>query len=111
MEQKAKRRQVIEEYLLGGTTTRKLAEKYECHYSTVSRWTMGKKEKKKESLLRKTSEPQTARVWEELPKDVAGLEQELYLMRIRLELLEAVIDIADEQFGTDMRKKAGTRQS
>jgi len=32
-------------------------------------------------------------------------------MRIRLELLEAVIDIADEQFGTDMRKKAGTRQS
>jgi hypothetical protein len=26
-------------------------------------------------------------------------------------LLEATIDISDEQFGTDMRKKVGTRQS
>ena len=39
------------------------------------------------------------------------LQEELRLSQIRVLLLEATIDIADERFGTDMRKKVGARQS
>jgi hypothetical protein len=48
---------------------------------------------------------------ESMPTDVAWLQQELRLSKIKILLLEATIDISDEQFGTDMRKKVGPRQS
>ena len=43
--------------------------------------------------------------------DVKWLQEELRLSQIRVLLLEATIDIADEKFGTSMRKKVGARQS
>ena len=48
---------------------------------------------------------------EGMPSDVNQLQEALRIARIRIELLEATIDIADEQLGADIRKKAGTRQS
>jgi hypothetical protein len=43
--------------------------------------------------------------------DVKRLQEELRLSQIRVLLLEATIDIADERYGTNMRKKVGARQS
>jgi hypothetical protein len=43
--------------------------------------------------------------------DVGSLQEEVQMLKIRILLLEATIDISDEQFGTSMRKKVGTRQS
>jgi hypothetical protein len=47
----------------------------------------------------------------ELPDDVQGLKEALRLAQIKIALLEATIDIADEQLGANIRKKAGARQS
>jgi hypothetical protein len=71
-----------------------------------------KKQIKKRELLNprpiiKTPLPEL----ESMPTDVAWLQEELRMSRIRVLLLEATIDISDEQFGTNMRKKVGTRQS
>ena len=41
------------------------------------------------------------------PGTVEELQEALRLSRIKIELLETMIDISDEQFGTDIRKKAG----
>jgi hypothetical protein len=43
--------------------------------------------------------------------DVKKLQEELRLSQICVLLLEATIDIADENFGTSMRKKVGSSQS
>jgi transposase len=102
--------QVINEYLSGGTSGRKLARKYGYGPSTIQRWVMaGKKEKEKLQLLRaaKLSEKQE----QEMPTDVKQLQEALRDSRLKVCLLEAMIDISDEQFGTNIRKKAGTRPS
>jgi hypothetical protein len=46
-----------------------------------------------------------------MPGTVEELQEALRLSQLKVELLEAMIDISDEQFGTDIRKKAGARQS
>jgi hypothetical protein len=46
-----------------------------------------------------------------MPADIKELQEALRLSRLKVDLLEAMIDISDEQFGTDIRKKAGTSQS
>jgi hypothetical protein len=48
---------------------------------------------------------------EKMPTDIKQLQEELRMSRLKVDLLEAMIDISDEQFGTDIRKKAGTRPS
>ena len=107
------KKQIIEEYLAGGVSLRTLAKQYNrCHIS-IYRWIMAvKKQNKKRELLNpkpiiKIPVPEL----ESMPTDVAWLQKELRLSKIKILLLEATIDISDEQFGTDMRKKVGTRQS
>jgi hypothetical protein len=61
---------------------------------------------KPEAVIRKVlPEP------EPISTNVEWLQEELRLSQIRVLLLEATIDIADEKFGTSMRKKVGARQS
>jgi hypothetical protein len=47
----------------------------------------------------------------DMPDNVEQLQEELRITRIRLQLMEAMVDIADEQLGTQIRKKVGARQS
>lgn len=107
------KKQVIEEYLAGGVSLRTLARQYNRCPTSIYRWIMAeKKQNKKRELLNpkpiiKTPLPEL----ESMPTDVAWLQQELRLSKIKILLLEATIDISDEQFGTDMRKKVGPRQS
>ena len=70
-----------------------------------------KKQKKKGELLKSVSVVTPLPVLESMSTDVGWLQEELRLSKIRILLLEATIDISDEQFGTSMRKKAGARQS
>ncbi len=107
------KKRIIEEYLAGGVSLRTLAKQYNRCTTSIYRWIMAeKKQNKKRELLNprpiiKIPLPEL----ESMPTDVAWLQEELRLSKIRILLLEATIDISDEQFGTDMRKKVGTRQS
>jgi len=110
MEKQSIKDQVVGEYFQGGTSTRKLGRKYGYGNGTVSRWVMaGAKEKDKQEKLRGAK--LVLKQAEIMPSDVKQLQEELRMSRLKVSLLEAMIDISDEQFGTDIRKKAGTRPS
>ena len=110
MDKSKEKEQVIIEYLAGGATTRSLAKKSGYSCATVSRWVMAeKKEKDKLALLQASKFAVKAK--EEMPADVKQLQEALRDSQLKICLLEAMIDISDEQFGTDIRKKAGTRPS
>jgi len=110
MENQSIREQVVSEYFQGGTSTRKLGRKYGYGNSTISRWVMaGAKDKDKYKKL--VAAKLVLKQVEIMPSDVKQLQEELRMSRLKVSLLEAMIDISDEQFGTDIRKKAGTRPS
>jgi transposase-like protein len=96
---------------------RKLAYKYDYDHNVIYKWIMAyQRENRKQRLLNpgaaiKTPLPEVELVAADMPTYVKLLQEELRLSQIRVLLLEATIDIADEKFGTDMRKKVGARQS
>ena len=50
-------------------------------------------------------------VKEELPNEVVALKALLRKERLKNELLNNIIDIADKELGTNIRKKSGTERS
>ena len=57
------------------------------------------------------SDPQRANLDETpLPTDVTQLQQELRKAQLKNKLLNAIIDIAEEQLEIDIRKKSGTKR-
>ena len=108
MDNKKQKHKIIAEYLLGGTSTRKLAKKYGYGPVTISRWVMAHQRKTKQHPLKYSKAVLESK---EIPSTVEELQEALRLSQLKVELLEAMIDISDEQFGTDIRKKVGARQS
>ncbi len=109
MDEKRKRHEIVAEYLIGETTTRKLAMKYGYGHSTISRWVMAHQRKSKQQPLSYSKAVLESQ--QEMLSTVEELQEALRLSRLKIDLLEAMIDISDEQFGTEIRKKAGARQS
>ena len=113
------KQQIIFEYLSGDISLRKLAFKYDYDHNVIYKWIMAyQRENRKERLLnpgavakKALPEADLAAGDIKMPTDVKWLQEELRLSQIRVLLLEATIDIADERFGTSMRKKVGARQS
>ncbi|MFD2144559.1 hypothetical protein [Mucilaginibacter antarcticus] len=102
MDKQKHKQKIIAEYLLGGTSTRKLAIKYGYGHVTISRWVMAHEryvDKKGLRFSKAVMEPDGP-----LPTDIHELQEALRISRLKVELLEAMIDISDEQFGTDIRK-------
>lgn len=109
--------QVVKEYSLGGVGVRTLAKRYNYHFTTIAKWIMQDKKKRSKKGLAKAGQEtarKSNRIHElptEIPSDIEGLQEALRLAQIKIALLEATIDIADEQMGANIRKKAGARQS
>jgi hypothetical protein len=88
---------------------RKLALKYGCAHVTISRWVMAHKKYGKKQPLQASLD--VLKPGAAMPEDVGELKAALRLALIKVEFLETMIDISDEEFGTNIRKKAGTGQS
>jgi transposase-like protein len=111
MNQDELKERVIKDYLLSGTSVRTLAKRYGYHHSTMSRWVMAyKKRNEKQALLKRASEFEPQQKGK-MSTNVEELQEQLYRSQVKIQLLEATIDIADEQLGANIRKKAGPRQS
>lgn len=109
MDKRKEKQEIIAEYLSGGISTRKLGNKYGYSHITISRWVMAHKKYGKKQPLGVSKA--VLEGGGPMPEDIEGLQEALRLSRLKVDLLEAMIAISDEQFGTDIRKKAGTRQS
>jgi transposase len=97
---KRKALRIVQEREVRGTSFRTLAKKYGISHSRIYR--MVKKEE--------TGGLPEGRE-EELPDDVKQLKELLRKERLKTELLNNIIDIADKELGTNIRKKSGTRRS
>jgi antitoxin component HigA of HigAB toxin-antitoxin module len=97
---KSKEEKIISDHLTQGISFRSLALKYGISYSRAYRIVKTDK-----------STPAEKSVQEELPEDIAMLKALLRKERLKNELLNNIIDIADKELGINIRKKPGTRQS
>lgn len=48
---------------------------------------------------------------EQDPEDVTALRRELELAKLKIEALNTLIDVAEDQLKIDIRKKSGARRS
>ena len=112
MGQEEVRRKVVEEYVGGRVTLRELGRRYGIGSSTVQRWVkQAEAVGGIEELERREMKGElTARQKRELPVEVKELRKEVEEARLYNELLNAMIDIAEEQMGVDIRKKHGAKR-
>jgi transposase len=108
MGQERKQRDAVEAYLRGGVTLRELEARYKVPHSTIHRWVKEFEsglttEQLKASMERRKKQG-------ELPVEVGELQRQLEEERLRTELLNVMIDIAEEQMGVEIRKKSGAKQ-
>ncbi|TWJ00658.1 hypothetical protein JN11_01914 [Mucilaginibacter frigoritolerans] len=113
MEHERLRDQVRKDYLSGLCSYRSLAERYGCSSSTIHRLVMGKSKKAPKRGAERIEGwvQRTSGLNQEMPTGVDELQEELRMAMLKIELLETMIDIADEKLGANIRKKAGARQS
>ena len=100
---------IIAEYLLGDTTYRKLGAKHGVDFRAVHHWVtkfQGKEVKRSKTKIKLNDDLPK----EVLPTDVKQLQEELRKAKLHNKLLNAIIDIAEEQLKIDIRKKSGTKQ-
>ena len=106
------KRQVVADYLSGKVNVTNLARRYNYTRQTIYRWVEESRNKLDENADMAKKKIKAPKIIEEpIPTDIKQLKQELESARLQIKLLEATIDIADEQLGTNIRKKSGTRQS
>lgn len=105
----AEKEKIIAEYLAGGTTYRKLQSKYSVDFRVLQSWVQ--KYKGRNVLARKPAKATNVKAIQDLPDDVKLLQEELRKTKLHNQLLETLVDIGKEQYGIDLRKKTGTRQS
>lgn len=98
-------------YMKGGVTFRGLEKKYGVNFRTIHRWVKecevlkGPEEEAKGKARRELVASDA-----ELSDDVRRLRRELEEARLYNKLLNAMIDIAEEQMGVDIRKKRGAKR-
>jgi transposase-like protein len=122
METKRKRRknfsqeekmEMVKQHYLEGVSQHELARRYGTGHSVVSR-IMSKfaAENDKSALLMKNkpTDSQSEEI-KALKKEVLELKKQLYDETMRADFYDTMIDVAEEMFGIEIRKKAVTGQS
>ncbi len=98
----------MEAYLRGGVTLRELEVRYKVPHSTIHRWVKEFESGLTAEQLRESMERREKQG--ELPDDVRELQRQLAEARLKNELLNTMIDIAEDQLGVDIRKKRGAKR-
>ena len=100
-------------YLEGKATARQLGDKCGVHFQTIINWSneyVAQKESKKLTILHPmTSEEQ--REYEALRQQHEALKKELELAQMKAKAYEIMIQLAKEEYGVDILKNSGAKQS
>ena len=105
---------IIDEYLLGGISYRRLSKKYGVARATLHEWvrdftgiaiiTRGTEN----AVILSAMELKQS---EELPKEILALQKQLAQEKLHNKVLTAMIEIAEAELKIPIRKKYGTKQS
>lgn len=103
--------QKVREVELGLTKISEICKEYEVSDTAVRKWLLkyGLMSSKKERLIVET-ESDTKQLLE-LKKKIAELEQSIGQKQILLDFKDKMIDIAEEMYGVDIKKKLSTKLS
>lgn len=99
---------IVADYLLGKATYRQLGLKYDIDFRLIHSWVMKFQGKQKQRGKPSTKPPQINA--EKESAEVQTLQEALRLEKLRTELLNAMIDIAEKDLNVSIRKKFGTKQ-
>ncbi len=107
--------QVIREVLEGKITKEEARRNYEIRgKSVILEWTRrysGEPGYDKRGRILKKEEETTAKKLSEQSRRILKLEESLRIEKLRTALSNKMIDIAEEEFGIQIRKKSGAKQS
>lgn len=102
-----RREEIVAEYLAGEVTYREMETRYGISSSTMQRWVKewgtGSKTEESEGLVIEEGD-------EGAGSEIKRLRSELRRAELHNKLLNAMIDIAEEQMGIKIRKKPGAGQ-
>lgn len=98
---------IIAEYLTGESSYRQLGTRYGIDFRMIHSWVMKYQGKNQKPQKKAKMEPVDETP---LPSEVQQLQRELRRVRLHNKLLNAMIDIAEDQLKIDIRKKSGARQ-
>ena len=104
---------IIREHFLEGKSQTSLVKKYNSCPSTVSRIISNFAAANDKSVLLMKNKPKDNQAEElkALQEEVLSLKKQLYDEQMRADFFETMIDVAEETFNIEIRKKAGTGQS
>jgi transposase-like protein len=110
---------IVNEYLVGGSSYRKIGKKYGVNRWTVNRWVLDYQssvenellEAKAATLQAMKEDNSTVPSSPSLAAQIKELQKQLEQEQLHNRLLTAMIDIAEEELKIPIRKKYGTRQS
>ncbi len=106
------RRKICEELLSGQITTGDLARKYQIPGAgTIMRWLKWYQEEQKDLLSSLPMESSQEKPDNSIEKSAQDLQKELEQAKAKIATLETMIDVAEEQFKIEIRKKSGTKPS
>jgi len=106
------KRKICEELLSGQITSADLARKYNIPGAgTIMRWLKWFQKEQTELLSSQVMNGEPSNIPLESEKPNADLQEELRLAKAKIFTLETMIDIAEEQFNIEIRKKSGTKPS
>lgn len=105
---KTERRSVVNNVVHHGMTCREAQIAFGlCSVETVRRWVKESEEKKTDLCV--NTESMTKKRQE--PEDLTELRSELELAQLKIEALNTLIDVAEDQLKIDIRKKSGAKRS
>lgn len=108
---------IIREYLSGAKTSRMLSEEYGMSQNAITHMIRRHRDnylpnfESKPILAAMKSKTKTPDQNEKLLQENQELRRQLQLAQLKLEGYEIMGDILDEQYGIDLLKKAGAKQS
>jgi len=103
--------QKVREIETGKTKVSEICKQYEASFTTVYRWLnkFGTMKDKKERLIVETDSDTRQLI--ALKKKIAELEQIIGQKQIMIDFKDKMIELAEETYGVDIKKKFSTRQS
>ena len=109
--------QIIDEFLNSGESMETFQRKYGMGHCTLSRWMIkfGMKTISPPPFIvmkeKLKSIPEVKSLREQaLEEKISKLEKELEAAKLKAEAYTALIEVAEEELGVDIRKKAGAKQ-
>ena len=105
--------EVVRDYLLNGIDQCQIAQKYGISQHSVSRIIRNFAASNDKSALFMKNRPTDSQADEikALREEVLELKKKLYQETMRADFYDTMVDVAEEMFNIEIRKKAGTGQS